>query len=159
MLTSIRLNTDPTRNIFCCRWFPTFWKLSVSHYPQRIKWGFWQDVLSNILWRLVVVLVFLPFNSLWCKSYMTFSLIYPGLIPGWLVFCYTGCLLALLSRAFTKLMLSRHLRSFCYCKLYCRWVSASRAFKLILMEFLAQNFLNLLVLRYLSLVGVVQHPS
>lgn len=159
MLTNIRLNTDPARNILCYRWFPTLWNLSVSHYPQRIKSVFWQDVLSNILWWLLVVLIFLSFNSLWCKSYMTFSLIYPGLIPGSLVFSYAGRLLALLLRAVTKLMLSRHLKSFCYCKLYWRWVSANRAFQLILMEFLAENVLNLLVLRYLSLVDVVQHPS
>jgi len=61
---------------------------------------------------------------------MTFSLIYPELIPESLVFSYAGCLLALLLRTFTKLMLSRHLKSFCYCKVYQRWVSASRAFQL-----------------------------
>lgn len=147
ILTSIRLNTDPTRNIFCCRWFPTFWNLSVSHYPQRIKSFFWQDVLSNILWWLVVVLIFLSFNSLWCKSYMTFSLIYPGLIPASLVFSYTGRLLAPLLRAFIKLMLSRHLKSFCYCKLYWRWISASSLFQLTLMEFLAEFFFESFVFK------------
>lgn len=100
----------------------------------------------------------ISFNTLGCKSYMTFSLIYPGLIPGLLVFSHAGHLLALLLRAFTKLMFSRHLKSFCYCKLYWRLVSAIKAFQLILVEFLAENFLNLF-LRYLSLVDIVQHPS